>query len=156
MVQGIPRLPWALISQHTHGQGRRLIFVARLLSYHFFFWFHIVSKTFAFIPQYSSSVIWIQVYGYRMSLWAEHLGLEDCFCQPETLECMRKVNSIAKTNWQIYAAEEHKEMTGHLMQYPIQVNKDGKVTTLPDHECFPDVSGKVLGSSTNLPDALTT
>ena len=67
---------------------------------------------------------------------------------------MRKVNSIAKTNWQIYAAEEYKEM--HLMQYPIQVNKDGKVTTLPGHECFPDVSGKVLGSSTNLPDVLTT
>ena len=123
----------------------------------FFFWFHIVSKTFAFISQYSSSVIWIQVYGYRMSLWAEHLGvIEDCFCQPETLECMRKVNSIAKTNWQIYAAEEYKEMTGHLMQYPIQVNKDGKVTTLPGHECFADVGGKVLGSSTNLPDALTT
>ena len=158
MVQGIPRLPWALISQHTHGQGRRLIPAARLLSYHFFFfWFHIVSKTFAFIFQNSSSAIWIQVYGYRMSLWAEHLGvLEDCFCQPETLECMRKVNSIAKTNWQIYAAEEYKEMTGHLMQYPIQVNKDGKVTTLPGHECFPDVGGKVLGSSTNLPDALTT
>ena len=92
-----------------------------------------------------------------MSLWAEHLGvLEDCFFQPETLECMRKVNSIAKTNWQIYAAEEHKEMIWHLMQYPIQVNKDGNVTTLPGHECFPDVSGKVLGSSTNLPDALTT
>ena len=31
----------------------------------FFFWFHIVSKTFAFISQYSSSVIWIQVYGYK-------------------------------------------------------------------------------------------
>ena len=53
-------------------------------------------------------------------------------------------------------SEDHKEMTGHLMQYPIQVNKDGKVTTLPGHECFQDVSGKVLGSSTNLPDALTT
>ena len=46
MVQGIPRLPWALISQHTHGQGRRLIPAARLLSYQFFFFFlfHIVSK----------------------------------------------------------------------------------------------------------------
>ena len=36
MVQGIPRLPWSLISQHTYGQGRRLIPAARLLSYHFF------------------------------------------------------------------------------------------------------------------------
>ncbi|KAJ9687499.1 hypothetical protein PVL29_016113 [Vitis rotundifolia] len=98
-----------------------------------------------------------QVYGYRMSLWAEHLGsLEDSFCQPETLECIRQVNSIAKNNWQIYAADEYKEMTGHLMQYPIQVSKNGKVSTLPGHECFPDVGGKVLGSPTNLPDALTT
>ena len=144
-----PTYTWSGKKTHLRSQVAFISF--------FFFWFHIVSKTFAFIPQYSSSVIWIQVYGYRMSLWAEHLGvLEDCFCQPETLECMRKVNSIAKTNWQIYAAEEHKEMTGHLMQYPIQVSKDGKVTTLPGHECFPDVGGNVLGSSTNLPDALTT
>lgn len=102
-------------------------------------------------------LFWTQVYGYRMSLWAEHLGtLEDSFCQPESLECIRQVNSIAKNNWQIYAADENKEMTGHLMQYPIQVSKNGNVSTLPGHECFPDVGGKVLGSPTNLPDALTT
>ena len=44
MVQGIPRLPWALISQHSHGQGRRLIPAARLLSYHFFFGFILFQK----------------------------------------------------------------------------------------------------------------
>lgn len=127
---------------------------------HIRFFLHIVSEhTHSCLNKYSSvaSTIWTQVYGYRMSLWAEHLGtLEDCFCQPETLECMRKVNSIAKTNWQIFAAEENKEMRGHLMQYPVQVNKDGIVSTLHGHESFPDVGGKILGSSTNLPDALTT
>ena len=88
-----PTYTWSGKKTHPHSQ------VAFISIFFFFFWFHIVSKTFAFISRYSSSVIWIQVYGYRMSLLAEHLGvLEDCFCQPETLECMRKVNSIAKTN----------------------------------------------------------
>nr|CAB3492646.1 unnamed protein product [Digitaria exilis] len=30
-----------------------------------------------------------QVYGYRMSLWAEHLSsVEECFRRPETEECV--------------------------------------------------------------------
>ncbi|XP_057977109.1 phospholipase D delta-like isoform X1 [Malania oleifera] len=98
-----------------------------------------------------------QVYGYRMSLWAEHLGfLEDSFREPQTLECIEHVNKIAKCNWKTYVAEGNKEMRGHLMSYPIKVSRDGKVSPLPGHEYFPDVGGKVLGASTNLPDALTT
>lgn len=145
-----PSYTWSGKKTHPHGQvaGISNSFVAYCF------------KTYAFMSQYSSvatTILDTQVYGYRMSLWAEHLGtLEDSFCQPESLECIRQVNSIAKNNWQIYAADENKEMTGHLMQYPIQVSKNGNVSTLPGHECFPDVGGKVLGSPTNLPDALTT
>nr|GMD63938.1 phospholipase D delta [Ipomoea batatas] len=41
-----------------------------------------------------------QVYGYRMSLWEEHLGkVEGCFEEPNTLECVRRVNEIAQDNW---------------------------------------------------------
>ncbi|XP_076915381.1 phospholipase D delta-like [Bidens hawaiensis] len=41
-----------------------------------------------------------QVYGYRMSLWAEHLGvLEKCYKEPETIECVNKVNKLAEDNW---------------------------------------------------------
>ncbi|KAJ7968041.1 Phospholipase D [Quillaja saponaria] len=98
-----------------------------------------------------------QVYGYRMSLWAEHLGsLQDTFSEPQSLDCVRHVNEIAQNNWKTYVAEDHKEMTGHLIQYPVHVSSDGKVSPLQDYESFPDVGGKILGSPTNLPDALTT
>lgn len=98
-----------------------------------------------------------QVYGYRMSLWAEHLGsLDETFAEPHCLECVRYVNNIARQNWDTYVSEEGNEMRGHLMQYPVQVSQDGKVRALPDYECFPDVGGKILGSANSLPDALTT
>ncbi|PHT63731.1 Phospholipase D gamma 1 [Capsicum annuum] len=98
-----------------------------------------------------------QVYGYRMSLWGEHLGgIEDDFMDPETIECVRRVNKIARRNWQAFVADEYEPMRGHLMQYPVHVSKNGEVTALPGFECFPDVGGKILGAPTNLPDALTT
>ncbi|CAN0878533.1 Phospholipase D delta [Linum grandiflorum] len=98
-----------------------------------------------------------QIYGYRMSLWAEHMGeLEEEYREPQSMKCMKSVNKIAKNNWKAFVAEEMMEMKGHLMQYPIQVSRDGRVTALPGHESFPDVGGKVLGSPTNLPDSLTT
>ncbi|KAI6678756.1 hypothetical protein NL676_039552 [Syzygium grande] len=66
-----------------------------------------------------------QFYGYRMSLWAEHLGdLEDSLREPQSIECVKRVNRIAKWNWKAYVDEDQhnpKEMRGHLMQYPIQV-----------------------------------
>ncbi|KAK1299734.1 Phospholipase D delta [Acorus calamus] len=98
-----------------------------------------------------------QVYGYRMSLWAEHLGLiEDLFSEPQTLSCVRRVNKLAEENWKAYVSDEVREMKGHLMKYPIRVERDGRIRPLPGHESFPDVGGKVLGANTTLPDALTT
>lgn len=94
-----------------------------------------------------------------MSLWAEHLGvLEDTYKEPQTLTCMRRVNEVGRENWGAYVTDgnDQLEMRGHLMQYPIQVGRDGKVTALPGHDTFPDVGGKVGGAPTTLPDALTT
>jgi len=92
-----------------------------------------------------------------MSLWAEHLGsLDHCFAEPHNLECVRHVNKIAKRNWDIYVSEEENRMRGHLMQYPVKISRDGKVSALDDYESFPDVGGKILGSPNSLPDALTT
>ncbi|KAK7318749.1 hypothetical protein RJT34_03456 [Clitoria ternatea] len=98
-----------------------------------------------------------QVYGYRMSLWAEHVGrLDGIFNSPQSLECVRYVNKLARKNWDAYVSEEGNQMKGHLMLYPVKVCRDGKVTPLDNYECFPDVGGKVLGSPNSLPDALTT
>ena len=99
----------------------------------------------------------LQVYGYRMSLWAEHLGkTDDCFTEPESLACVENVNRIAKDNLQRFTDDDFTPLQGHLLKYPVDVDSDGKVCPLPGQENFPDVGGKVLGARTNLPDALTT
>ncbi|XVF35897.1 hypothetical protein REPUB_Repub19eG0011200 [Reevesia pubescens] len=98
-----------------------------------------------------------QVYGYRMSLWAEHMGKEDdLFKEPETLRCVKCVNNIAEENWKRYTDEAFTRLQGHLLKYPIEVDSNGKISHLPRQETFPDVGGKILGYRTNLPDALTT
>jgi phospholipase D1/2 len=98
----------------------------------------------------------LQVYGYRTSLWAEHLGmLDDCFKDPSSLDCVRFVNKIADENWKRFTAEETRALQGHLLKYPIKVEADGNIGPIPDQECFPDVGGKILGAPTSLPDSLT-
>lgn len=99
-----------------------------------------------------------QIYGYRTSLWAEHTGCtDDRFKQPETLECVRRVNEIAENNWKCYVANEFTALQGHLLKYPLEVDAQGNVGPLPGYENFPDVGGKILGApSPALPDILTT
>uniref|UniRef100_A0A1J3IA61 Phospholipase D n=1 Tax=Noccaea caerulescens TaxID=107243 RepID=A0A1J3IA61_NOCCA len=99
-----------------------------------------------------------QVYGYRMSLWAEHLGKTgDEFMEPGDLECVKNVNEISEGNWKKFIDSEFSELQGHLIKYPLQVDVDGKVSSLPDYDSFPDVGGKIIGAhSMALPDTLTT
>ncbi|KAI7747891.1 hypothetical protein M8C21_002484, partial [Ambrosia artemisiifolia] len=97
-----------------------------------------------------------QIYGYRMSLWAEHLGLvDDRFTQPESLECVKYVRSLSEANWRQFAADEVSEMRGHLLKYPVEVDPKGKVSSLPGHENFPDVGGLIVGSFTAVQENLT-
>ncbi|GER53176.1 phospholipase D, partial [Striga asiatica] len=100
-----------------------------------------------------------QIHGFRMALWYEHVGqLDDAFCYPESLECIRKVNRIAERNWSLYTSEtlEH-DLPGHLLRYPIGVTSDGRVVELPGAELFPDTKARVLGSGTEFyPPILTT
>ncbi|KAJ0717438.1 putative phospholipase D [Helianthus annuus] len=97
-----------------------------------------------------------QIYGYRMSLWAEHLGLvDDRFTQPESLECVRYVRSLSEANWRQFAADEVSEMRGHLLKYPVEVGPSGKVSSLPGCVNFPDVGGQIVGSFTVVQENLT-
>ncbi|KAJ3706790.1 hypothetical protein LUZ61_010495 [Rhynchospora tenuis] len=98
-----------------------------------------------------------QVYGYRKSLWAEHLGSLDSAVleEPQSLECVDYVNKIADDNWARYTTEQNIPLRGHLLKYPINVEPNGTVGSLPGHETFPDVGGKVLGDNGPLPDELT-
>ncbi|CAF2247027.1 unnamed protein product [Brassica rapa] len=99
-----------------------------------------------------------QVYGYRMSLWAEHLGKTgDDFVEPGDLKCVKNVNEIAERNWRKFIDSEFSELQGHLIKYPLHVDIDGNVTSLPGYDSFPDVGGKIIGDhSKAIPDTLTT
>ncbi|OMO57753.1 C2 calcium-dependent membrane targeting [Corchorus olitorius] len=99
-----------------------------------------------------------QIHGFRMALWYEHLGkLDNSFLQPESLECVRKVNKTAEKYWDLYSCDslEH-DLPGHLLCYPIGVTSNGEVTELPGFEYFPDTKARVLGSKSDiLPSILT-
>lgn len=98
-----------------------------------------------------------QVYGYRMSLWAEHLAcLEPVFETPSSLECVQRINYIADRGWEQYVAEEVTDMKSHLIRYPLKIEDNGTVINLPSHNTFPDVGGKIMGSNQQqIPDDLT-
>ncbi|KAI4995574.1 hypothetical protein ZWY2020_035477 [Hordeum vulgare] len=97
-----------------------------------------------------------QIYGYRMSLWAEHIGgVEASFERPDTLECVQRVRGIGETNWKRFVAEEVTEMRGHLIRYPVAVDWNGKVGPLPGCAAFPDVGGNICGSFSGIQENLT-
>ncbi|PWA48629.1 phospholipase D gamma 1 [Artemisia annua] len=57
-----------------------------------------------------------QIKGYRMSLWAEHIGgLESSFERPKSLECVRRVRWLSVSNWNQYAAVEVTDMKAHAL-----------------------------------------
>ncbi|XP_024017312.1 phospholipase D alpha 1 isoform X2 [Morus notabilis] len=100
-----------------------------------------------------------QIHGHRLALWYEHMGkLDGIFLKPESVECVRKVNQIAENNWDLYSCETFDDdLPSHLLSYPIRVNENGEVTTLPNTEYFPDTKARVLGSKSEiLPSILTT
>ncbi|KAA8535098.1 hypothetical protein F0562_030101 [Nyssa sinensis] len=99
-----------------------------------------------------------QIHGFRMALWYEHLGmLCDSFVQPESLDCIRKVNQTADKYWDIYSSETlDRDLPGHLLSYPIGVTANGEVTQLPGTVHFPDTKAPVLGSKGRYPPILTT
>lgn len=91
-----------------------------------------------------------------MSLWAEHIGmLEQCFEQPESVDCARRVRYLSELNWKQFAAQEVTEMNGHLMKYPVEVDRTGKVSPLPGCATFPDMGGNIVGTFAGLQENLT-
>ncbi|CAL5011847.1 unnamed protein product [Urochloa decumbens] len=118
----------------------------------------------AYQPRHTGSNPRGEVFGYRMSLWEEHLG-KDVFREcselverPELPKCVKRVNDIARDNWERYAdnTDQAGALLGHLMTYPVLIDDDGRVSALPGHETFPDVGGSVLGSTNKLlPDNMT-
>ncbi|XP_030534233.2 phospholipase D alpha 1-like [Rhodamnia argentea] len=98
------------------------------------------------------------IYGFRMSLWNEHLGhIEETYNHPETRECVRRVNVLAQRNWDLYVDDAfHEDLPAHLLRYPIEVARNGAVTPLPGFQHFPDTKAPILGAKSDyLPSFLT-
>jgi phospholipase D1/2 len=69
----------------------------------------------------------LQIFGYRMSLWAEHIGsIEESFTRPESLECTRQVRHIGQQNWEKFISSHVTEMKGHLLKYPVSIHGQGE------------------------------
>ncbi|KAJ4836217.1 hypothetical protein Tsubulata_043973, partial [Turnera subulata] len=93
-----------------------------------------------------------EIRGFRSSLWYEHLGLlDDSFLQPESLECVRKVNHTANKHWELYSSDKFvHDLPGHLLPYPVGVTTSGEIIKLPGTEFFPDTRAHILGSKSEL------
>ncbi|KAH0456426.1 hypothetical protein IEQ34_014333 [Dendrobium chrysotoxum] len=157
-----PHHTWAQKQRHPRGQvGRTNTTYAIVLHAVFAFalkaYFEVHKSMAIKFQAYASSYLFKMVYGYRMSLWAEHLGmLQPCFEDPQSLVCVQTVNKIADENWILYNEKQMIPLQGHLIKYPIKVDASGNVGLLAGHECFPDVGFKVLGEHVpTLPDELT-
>ncbi|KAF8388834.1 hypothetical protein HHK36_025514 [Tetracentron sinense] len=100
------------------------------------------------------------VHAYRMSLWYEHTGrVEELFQEPHSLECVQRIRSIGEEMWSVYSGEEVVDMEGvHLVNYPVNVLKDGSVEDLVDGgDIFPDTTSPVKGKKSKvLPPIFTT
>ena len=100
-----------------------------------------------------------QIHGFQMALWYKYLGmLDNSFLHPESVECVQRVNQIARKYWDLYSNEtlDH-DLPGHLLSYPIHITKKGEVKELLGIEFFIDTKAKVLGlKSKLLPPILTT
>lgn len=100
-----------------------------------------------------------EIYGFRMALWCEHLRrVEDVFETPQSLDCIQRVNALAQQNWKLYADNSVvRDMSAHLLQYPVEISKLGDVTTLEENKNFPDTKAPALGTKSDyLPPIITT
>ncbi|KAM7490090.1 hypothetical protein LguiA_033011 [Lonicera macranthoides] len=99
------------------------------------------------------------IFGFRMALWAEHLyQMPEPFHFPQSLECIRLINSLADENWKNYSNNTFaNDLVSHLLRYPVAVSSTGEISTLPGVEFFPDTKAKILGTKSEfLPPILTT
>jgi len=100
-----------------------------------------------------------EIHGFRMSLWYEHLGmLDESFLQPESEECIKKINEMGEKYWDLYTTEPlEQDLPGHLLRYPIEISGEGSVTQLKGFELFPDTKAPILGAKSDyMPPILTT
>jgi phospholipase D1/2 len=88
-----------------------------------------------------------QVSGFRMTLWAEHLGqYHESFHRPHSLECVRRVRRLAEENWAAFMDDSAIAPLPHgqWIPYPYSIDVTGELTArIPK---LPDSDANLLGS----------
>jgi len=111
-------------------------------------------------PEYADDHPFGEVHDFRMSLWTCLFRVaDDDFRYPGSEQCIRKVRSYAKHNWEQYVGPEGSTTPGMMVAYPLNVLANGFVEYLPGFEEFPDfpAGSKVKGKKSGvLPQKLTT
>ena len=94
-----------------------------------------------------------EVYGYRMALWLEHLGgkHDPMYDQPQSLACVKQVNYLAEQNWLQFSGEEECDMSGHLITFPIVVDRSGAVSARTKNGHFSDIDNTIQGKKQPIP-----
>lgn len=84
-----------------------------------------------YISQHSHCVLSADIRIQDVALGRVSCNSGSCFEQPESLECVRRVRALkSKRNWLQYAGQDVSEMKGHLLKYPVEVDRTGKVESL--------------------------
>ncbi|OVA08453.1 Phospholipase D/Transphosphatidylase [Macleaya cordata] len=99
------------------------------------------------------------VHAFRMSLWYEHTGrVDECFLEPHSLDCVRRIRAIGDEMWSLYSGEEVVDMEGiHLVTYPVNVSKDGSIEDpIEGGANFPDTTTPIKGKRSKVLPAVCT
>ncbi|KAF2368524.1 Phospholipase D C-terminal [Trinorchestia longiramus] len=99
-----------------------------------------------------------QVSSFRKSLWSEHLGESAPLdMDPGSTQCIQKVHQLAENSLKAFIYMSLPTCSGHLLLYPVTVERSGSIVPRLDCEKFPDTKASVLGiRSKVIPDLLTT
>jgi len=110
------------------------------------------------IPQDPDELCKGDIHTFRLSLWAEHCGQHmRQHINPSSVECIRAMINVGQKNLHRYVHAIGEDSHSHLMSYPYQIEKDGKIFPRSDFKEFPDTGGSVCGETKNLfPILLTT
>eukprot|EP01004_Peranema_trichophorum_P004628 NODE_3538_length_1332_cov_72.497932_g3092_i0.p1 GENE.NODE_3538_length_1332_cov_72.497932_g3092_i0~~NODE_3538_length_1332_cov_72.497932_g3092_i0.p1 ORF type:complete len:230 (+),score=34.26 NODE_3538_length_1332_cov_72.497932_g3092_i0:574-1263(+) len=66
-----------------------------------------------------------EVHKFRLALFVQHMKMNDIvFQNPDSIDCVRRINMIANMNWDNYVLEE-MELDSNLLKYPYTVTKGG-------------------------------
>ncbi|GAB2228019.1 hypothetical protein Droror1_Dr00009848 [Drosera rotundifolia] len=99
------------------------------------------------------------IHAHRMGLWYEHTrSADELYHRPESIECVRRLQSTGQKMWNTYTSEEVVDMKGvHLVCYPVTISKDGSLRDLDSIDHFPDTTAPIKGKRSKiLPPLFTT